>query len=147
MTDDYVNPHGGVATPHPQKSLASQYKKRAYHQEVATANEQAAAGMPSNRVTRSGAVKNAGLDGDTTAEWYLGECKNYTPRLVKGEKFISFPISWLEKAMAEGKISGKPGIVFLQPKGSRNPLVVVDQHQFIALMGRAYKAIHGKDYK
>ncbi len=142
---EYTNPSGGQAQPKPRKPLATQYKKRAFVQEKAVAAESTAAGMPARRVPMSGALKKVGLDGDVSAEWYLIECKNYTPRVVKGEKIISMPISWLDKVMAEGKITGRPGIVVLQPKGSRNPLVVVDQHQFIALMGRAYKAIHDNE--
>lgn len=142
---NYVNPHGGQAIEHPRKPLASQFKKRAYVQETTLAKAQTAAGMPAKRVPLSGALKKVGLDGDVDVAWYLAECKNYTPKVVRGEKHIDFPISWLDKVMEEGKISGRPGLVVLQPKGAHNSLVVIDMHQFIGLMGRAYKAIHGEE--
>lgn len=138
---------GGTPCPKPTsaKSRARANKKRAYTMEVNTARRQADAGMPAQRVVMSGALKGVGLDGDIEAEWYLGECKSYTPLEANGEKYIRFPVSWLDKVMEEGKLHGKPGLVVLQPKGAHSAFVVVDRDQFMALMGRAYKAIHGED--
>lgn len=135
----------GVPCPKPVRSSSKTNKKRAYQMEVRTAKQMTAAGMPAERVVMSGALKGVGLDGDVNAEWYLAECKSYSAVEANGERYVRFDIGWLDKIMAEGKLHGKPGIVVMQPKGAHNAFVVVDRDQFVGLMGRAYKAIHGEE--
>lgn len=138
---EYTNANGGVAQPKP--SSAKRNKQRAYAMEVKSAKIQADAGMPAKRVYMSGAIKGQGLDGDMAAEWYLGECKNYTPVEDVTGTYLKMYIKWLDKIMDEGRISGKPGIVIYQAKGSSRAYVTVDRDQFMELMGKAYKALKG----
>lgn len=141
----------GSPIPKPAGNGAKKNKKRAYTQEVRTARKQTDAGMPAKRVVMSGALKGVGLDGDLEAGnlalGYLGECKNYTAVEAAGGRYLRFDLGWLSKVMEEGRLHGKPGIVFLQPKGSSKVLVVADQDQFVELMGRAYRALTGEEPK
>lgn len=145
----YRNEHGGEAVPKPQGSSAKRNKARAYKQEVRTAKVQTDAGMPAKRVVMSGALKGVGLDGDIDAGnqiiGYLGECKSYTAVEANGTRYIRFDLNWMWKVIEEGKLHDKPGIVVLQPKGDSRALVVVDRDQFMALLGRAYKALTGEE--
>lgn len=145
----YRNTHGGEDSPKPAASAARRGKQRAYKMEVRTAKVQSEAGLPTKRVVMSGALKGVGLDGDIDAGnmviGYLGECKSYTAVEANGSRYIRFDIGWLTKVMDEAKLHGKPGIVVLQPKGDTRALVVVDRDQFMALMGRAYKALTGDE--
>jgi hypothetical protein len=105
--------------------------------EVGLAKDLTASGQPSKRVPMSGALKGVALDGDVESKHFLIEAKNYTPVEVKGATYIRFPVSWLTKIMAEAKLHGKPGLVVLQPKGSKTKFVVADWDQFCEVVVKA----------
>jgi hypothetical protein len=135
----------GEPCPKPTRSTRT-YKKRAYDQEKRLERQLVEAGMPAKRLYASGAAKGIGQDGDVSAEWFLAECKSYTPVISSGEKSLRLPIEWLDKIIREAALHGKPGLVVMQPKGSQRAFVVCDRDQFVGLMGRAYRALRGEDF-
>jgi hypothetical protein len=142
---DYTNARGGVAVPKPAGSSARKNKKRAYNQEVRTAGQFTAAGVPAKRVPMSGALKGVGLDGDidigSIILGLLGECKNYTPVEDVTGTYLKLYIRWLDKIEAEAALHGKPGAVIYQAKGSSDPFIVMRLKPFQEILGRAFQAI------
>lgn len=130
--------------PKPVKKTGKSNKARAYAQEVRTAKQLSAAGVPANRVPLSGALKGVGLDGDVETARVLLECKSYSTVEVAGEKYIRFPVSWVRKIQDEAKLHGKSGVVVLQPKGAHFSFAVLAWDDYVAQLALLERLVRGE---
>lgn len=93
-----------------------------------------AAGHEASRQPGSGIF--AAHPKDFILEDWLGEAKVRATRLnAKGERCITIDLDWLRGVQKAGKEHGfRGGILVVNPKGSRKPIVVLDLDDFLAML-------------
>lgn len=132
---------GGVPVPKPIGNRSRRNKRWSREVENNLARKIEATGMSARRVPLSGAVKNAGLDGDIQASWFLAEAKARTPEQLSTGESIRIPLKWWTKVKAEAETAGKPALLIVHPKGATSNFVVADFDTFMTLLGKAARAL------
>lgn len=132
---------GKAPVPKPVGNRARRNKRWSREVENNIADKMTEYGMPAKRVVMSGAIKNAGLDGDIAAAWFLAEVKGRTPEELSTGESIRIPLKWWRKIVDEAALHGKPGLVVVHPKYCDYNLVVADFDQLMQLLGRAARAL------